>query len=573
MTVRKRALGALAAGALVVPLFASPASANHIQERSIDQACPADEVTSDQFTDVKDGDVFARAINCIAEYGVATGFVDGEYKPRRDVTRQQMAQFIFRVGILAGADFDTTTDPGYPDDPTAPSEQRDAIWGLTNAGVVRGFSDGRFGPGENIQRQQMASFIANLQTFLQVPGFGPATRDFFDDDNGTTHESKINLIAEEGITVGQGSDRRYGILGFVTRGQMAQFLARKIDILVEKGLVTPLGEQGINVKPDTRLEDCTAIANPEPGEGDPADNRQYTATGLLEGEEYRITLVEESTVTRNASGELVFTEDGNTGLANPGTTTADIVEVEGAAPRNNTGDGTATTPNNVSDSRTAVGIAGGDRQITFTVDVDEDPTAFFPIVYRNGGGNNTAEEGGSSPRLELNDDNTAAEPVDDGGVVDCAGGQPPPPPPPANSADVTVDQQTVTAGDNITGDILGSNIDSARVRGTCVLDGEQLLTDQSTEAGLQFSFPTDQNAAAGECRLEFVTTFEDGTTETEIVTVTIERQQQATTTGTTTGTGTGTGTGSGTGSASGSGLFAGVNNLLDDAAGFLADLF
>jgi hypothetical protein len=234
MAVRKAALAALAAGALVVPISASPAFANHITERTLDNACPADQVSSGNYSDVPDDRVFARAINCITDYQVATGFVDGEYKPLLSVTRQQMAQFIYRVGLLTDYEFDTTTDPGFPDDPTADTEQRDAIWALSNAGVVQGFVDGTFKPGNFITRAQMASFIANLQEELGVD-FGPATEDYFDDDNGTTHESKINIIAEEGVTVGRGADRTYDIGGLVNRGQMAQFLARKLDILVDQG--------------------------------------------------------------------------------------------------------------------------------------------------------------------------------------------------------------------------------------------------------------------------------------------------------------------------------------------------
>jgi len=48
----------------------------------------------------------------------------------------------------------------------------------------------------------MASFIARA-----LPDLDPATHDWFPDDNGNVHEPDINIIAENGITLGAGSDR------------------------------------------------------------------------------------------------------------------------------------------------------------------------------------------------------------------------------------------------------------------------------------------------------------------------------------------------------------------------------
>ena len=54
------------------------------------------------------------------------------------------------------------------------------------------------------------------------------TRDWFDDDDGNSHESAINRVAEAGITNGCGP-RSYCPSGAVTRGQMAAFLHRAFD--------------------------------------------------------------------------------------------------------------------------------------------------------------------------------------------------------------------------------------------------------------------------------------------------------------------------------------------------------
>ncbi len=239
MAVRKRALAALAAGALLVPLFASPASANHIDLREIQNVCPAQQNDENRFEDVSDTDPFVEEINCIAAYDVTVGRQSPtRYDQESEVTRQQMALFIFRVLIIAGFDFDTS-DAGFTDLDLVPDQgTRDAINGLGNAGIVVGTPPTReeakpFSPRNNILRQQMATFIAEGQRRLGVEGY-QTDRDFFDDDNGNTHERNINAIASEGVTVGNGGDREYGPRAFVLRQSMAAFLSRKMDILVEQ---------------------------------------------------------------------------------------------------------------------------------------------------------------------------------------------------------------------------------------------------------------------------------------------------------------------------------------------------
>jgi hypothetical protein len=65
-----------------------------------------------------------------------------------------------------------------------------------------------------------------LDRALDLPA---ASGDAFDDDDGTTHEAAINRVAAADITFGCGT-RRFCPNGRVTRGQMASFLARGFDL-------------------------------------------------------------------------------------------------------------------------------------------------------------------------------------------------------------------------------------------------------------------------------------------------------------------------------------------------------
>jgi plastocyanin len=78
-------------------------------------------------------------------------------------------------------------------------------------------------PNGNVTRAQMASFIA------RALGLPASSTDFFSDDNTSTHEANINAIAQAGITLGF-PDGTFQPDGFVSRAQMASFLARGLEL-------------------------------------------------------------------------------------------------------------------------------------------------------------------------------------------------------------------------------------------------------------------------------------------------------------------------------------------------------
>ena len=93
-----------------------------------------------------------------------------------------------------------------------------AIVRLARMGIAGGFPDGSFGPGGDVTRGQMATFLARS---LQLEPGSPGA---FTDTAGTTHDLAIAAIVEAGIAGGF-SDGTFRPNAAVTRGQMATFLA------------------------------------------------------------------------------------------------------------------------------------------------------------------------------------------------------------------------------------------------------------------------------------------------------------------------------------------------------------
>ena len=98
----------------------------------------------------------------------------------------------------------------------------DITW-LHYAGISLGCGDGNFCPGNVVNRDQMASFLARA---LNLPASGT---NYFSDDDGSIHEPDINRIAAAGITLGCAAGR-YCPGDPVTRAEMASFLARALSL-------------------------------------------------------------------------------------------------------------------------------------------------------------------------------------------------------------------------------------------------------------------------------------------------------------------------------------------------------
>jgi hypothetical protein len=97
---------------------------------------------------------------------------------------------------------------------------------IATAGITLGCSEDRFCPNDWATRGQMAAFLTRA---LGLTDRG--TVDFVDDD-GSIFEADIEKIATAGITLGCNppANDRYCPDDHVTRGQMAAFLTRGLDL-------------------------------------------------------------------------------------------------------------------------------------------------------------------------------------------------------------------------------------------------------------------------------------------------------------------------------------------------------
>ena len=141
----------------------------------------------------------------------------------------------------------------------SPETQR-AIYLLWALDIANGTGDGTTWSGSRtVTRGQMAAFLTRLQRFLAEDLDEGAASPFatfptggapFADDSGV-FEADVRAVAAAGVAAGR-SDGTFGAAAPVTRGQMALFLARTVDLWAEQDgpyQVEDNGHRGLPVRP------------------------------------------------------------------------------------------------------------------------------------------------------------------------------------------------------------------------------------------------------------------------------------------------------------------------------------
>ncbi len=197
-----------------------------VPARAITKACPDGQVPRGTFSDVDPDSTHALAVDCVAWRKIATGTSATTFAPGAAVTRAQMASFVARLVPAAGGSLPENAPDAFTDDDGSVHET--AINRLAAAGIVKGTGPGKYGPGIEIDRGQMASILARA---LQHSGVAldSSPPSPFRDDNGSVHEPAIDQLAADGVVSGTGPGT-YSPKATAKRDQMASTLARALDL-------------------------------------------------------------------------------------------------------------------------------------------------------------------------------------------------------------------------------------------------------------------------------------------------------------------------------------------------------
>ena len=180
------------------------------------------------FTDVRPDDWFYEAVMFVYQNNLMNGTSATTFSPNDATTRAQIATIFYR---MAGSPAVENTNP-FTDVPYGPGTDwyYDAVLWVQQNGIMQGYGDNLFGPGDPVTREQLAVIFYNYAKFK---GYDTTASG---DLSGFTDAGDLSPWAQEAMkwAVGSGvmSGKGNGILdpkGTATRAEIAAMLQNFIE--------------------------------------------------------------------------------------------------------------------------------------------------------------------------------------------------------------------------------------------------------------------------------------------------------------------------------------------------------
>lgn len=198
--MRKRLAASALAGLLLLS-GAEPASAASLHGDAITddgQAGVGVQIEAGEptgFTDNKPGAHLYAQVSWMKDRGLSVGYTDGSFGVGRNITRGELASLMYRY-----ADPEAEADQTETDllDVKPESTHLEAITWAAGAGLVHGYADRTFRPSRSITRGELSSMV-HRYAGKPSPGIGGPT---FPDVGHGSHSGAIAWLAGEGIIDG-----------------------------------------------------------------------------------------------------------------------------------------------------------------------------------------------------------------------------------------------------------------------------------------------------------------------------------------------------------------------------------
>lgn len=199
----------------------------HRPARAIGDTC--DGSPDARYRDVRSSNVHRATIDCITAHGISEGDGSRGFGPSQRLSRAQLASFLVRTLAAGGEPVPSRVPDHFDDDDGNPHEHNLNV--LAEFGVIDR-SDRRVGPGVAVTREEMALWTARALAHGGGIDTRRAVGDHFSDDDASPARDAIDRIADAGIVTGAG-DGTFGPRELLRRDQMATFLARSLDLLLD----------------------------------------------------------------------------------------------------------------------------------------------------------------------------------------------------------------------------------------------------------------------------------------------------------------------------------------------------
>lgn len=167
-----------------------------------------------EFTDVPAGSDYAEAVQWASDNGYIYGYGDGRFGVNDNVTRAQLATIFHRAAGTPAA-----SGTSRFSDAEAGAYYINALSWAETAGLIAGYPDGRFGVGDSVTRQQVATIL------WRWAGSPAASAENYLDENAISAyaQTAVDWSRSNGIIAAR-SDGRFAPTDNATRGEIVSAL-------------------------------------------------------------------------------------------------------------------------------------------------------------------------------------------------------------------------------------------------------------------------------------------------------------------------------------------------------------
>jgi hypothetical protein len=178
------------------------------------------------FTDVKESDWFYGDVYAMWENNLMNGTSETLFSPNSALTRAMVVTVLYRME--GSPDVSAMANP-FPDVP-AGQYYTDAVRWAAGHGIVLGYTNGEFGPNDNITREQMAAILHRYEQYAQTaPPDVIEAREFADGDSISEYaKAAVAKLVTQGVITGKPNDI-FDPKGNATRAEFAAVLHRFME--------------------------------------------------------------------------------------------------------------------------------------------------------------------------------------------------------------------------------------------------------------------------------------------------------------------------------------------------------
>ena len=179
------------------------------------------------FKDVKESDWFYGYVFDTYVDGIMTGLDETTFGPNQPLARAQFAIILYRMNGEPDVEY-SAVFPDVPDDEWF----TDAVLWAADTGVVTGYTDtGKFGPADNINREQMAVMMYRYAKYKEYDVSGSADISKYNDASSVNDFAKeaMQWAVGNGIITGKYQETVLDPQGNATRAECATIIQRFLE--------------------------------------------------------------------------------------------------------------------------------------------------------------------------------------------------------------------------------------------------------------------------------------------------------------------------------------------------------